>query len=628
MPNRRSFIAYLTAAVASTPALRASGAVQAETGSEAVSNTAAPLGFHGLPHGVDKHHHVAQGYSAEVLLRWGDVIVGTDDDSWNPPLLSRSEQERRFGYNNDFIAFMPLPWSAQSSTHGLLCVNHEYTNTNFMWPGLNANNIRKQMSADRTATEIAAIGHSIVEVRREDAGWRIVKGDFNRRITGFTRCALNGPVRGSDRVRTRREPQGLYAYGLLNACSGGKTPWGTVLAAEENFNFLFSGNSKDRRERANLKRYGFGKGRYYPWWADHFKQFKVADEPREPNGFGWVVEIDPYDPRSIPKKRTALGRFKHEAATCVINRDGRVVVYSGDDSTFEYLYRFVSRRPFDPEKRERNFDLLDEGELSVARFYDNGQLEWLPLTFGNGPLTPANGFLNQADVLVETRRAADLLEATRLDRPEDVEANPRDGAVYAMLTNNSARKPSSVDAANPRAANQFGHVLKLLAPGAPGPDVDHAATLFRWEVFLLAGNPEVSEHGAKYPAETEPGGWLASPDNCAFDPQGRLWIATDQGKHWRKTGFADGLWCYGNDANDRQRLRLFFRAPIGAEVCGPEFTPDGTTLFVAVQHPGVDGVTGAGYYTPGTRWPDFERDKPPRPSVVAITRKNGGEIGS
>ncbi len=613
MTTRRSFIRYLGA-----------GAAALATRLPALPVQRPALSFAGLAQGADERHHLPPGYEAQVLLRWGDVIIGQHDGpaiAIDDPAL----QLRSFGYNNDYVAFMPLPRGSASVEHGLLCVNHEYTNPAFMWPDVDPRRPGEAMSAARTAIELAAIGHSTVEVRREQGHWRVVNGRYNRRVSAASGVALAGPAAGHRRLRTGEDPGGRKVAGILNPCSGGKTPWGTVLIAEENFNFAFSGRCDDPRERRNHARYGVGHGGSYGWWARHLPRYDVAREPHEANRYGWVVELDPYDPHAIPRKRTALGRFKHEAATCVLDRSGRVVVYSGDDEIFEYLYRYVSHGRFSADNPPANRDLLDDGELHVARFHDDGTLDWLPLRHGHGPLTPANGFADQADVLIETRRAADLLGATRLDRPEDVETNPIDGSVYAVMTNNLARDTGATDAANPRARNRHGHILRLLPPGAPGSAVDHAAPTFHWEMFALAGDP--ARH-ARYPGALARESWFSAPDNCAFDRHGRLWIATDQGRAWRATGFADGLWACGENAAGDPVVKCFFRAPIGAEVCGPEFTADGSTLFLAVQHPGIDGLPGSRYKTPATRWPDFDPTLPPRPSVIAIRRTDGGPIGS
>jgi secreted PhoX family phosphatase len=619
--DRRSFLGYLGAATVSGLA----GGIQ-RTVSAAEDPGVSSLTFAEVARGVDGTHHVPPGYRAEVLLRWGDPLH-EDLGPWAAGVTVPASQSRRFGYNNDFIAFMPLPRGSAASDHGLLCVNHEYANVRFMWPGTNRANVLWVMDRERVVAEAAALGHSVVEVRRSADGWRVVHGRYNRRITADSPVAISGPAAGHVRMRARTDDTGTRVAGILFPCGGGKTPWGTVLIAEENFNLYFSGVTHDKVERRNHKRYGVGSWALFQWWAKHFERFRIDRDPTEANRFGWIVELDPYDPSLPPVKRTALGRFKHEAAACVLDRDGRVVIYSGDDEPFEYLYKFVSRDRFDPGDRRANVDLLDHGSLYVARFEDGGRVRWIELVSGRGGLTPENGFHDQADVLIETRRAADLAGATRMDRPEDVESNPRSGIVYVMLTSNAARKPGDVDGPNPRAPNRHGHIISLIPPGAPGPEVDHAADEFRWEVLLLAGDPNNTAHGARYPVPVSSDGWFVSPDNCAFDRRGRLWIATDQGHGWPANGFADGLWACDLEGPGRGLTRCFFRAPIGAEVCGPEFTPDGKTLFLAIQHPGIDGVPGADFSNPGTRWPDFTPGVPPRPSVLAITRVDGGEIG-
>jgi secreted PhoX family phosphatase len=360
-------------------------------------------------------------------------------------------------------------------------------------------------------------------------------------------------------------------------------------------------------------------------WARFHDRFDLQKTPNEPNRFGWVVEIDPYDPNSTPVKRTSLGRYKHEAATTALTPDGRVVVYSGDDQRFEYLYRFVSRDRFNPDDRAANKDLLDHGTNSVARFNDDGGVEWLPLVFGEGPLTPANGFRNQADIVIDIRRAADLVKATPMDRPEDVEPSPTTGKVYVVLTNNTSRKAAQVDKANPRADNKYGQILELTPPDRDGKP-DHAAATFQWDMFIMAGNPADPAHGARYGEGISPSGWLACPDNIAFDARGRLWIATDQGEQQSVNGIGDGIWACDTSGPGRAVTRMFFRTPTGAEMCGPAFTPDDRSLFVAVQHPANDDPTTT-YATPSTRWPDFQEGMPPRPSVVSIVKRDGGVIG-
>jgi secreted PhoX family phosphatase len=409
---------------------------------------------------------------------------------------------------------------------------------------------------------------------------------------------------------------------MLNNCAGGVTPWGTWLSCEENFHGYFWGKvPTESAEAKNHKRYGVA-GNWYAWGKFH-DRFDVTKEPNEANRFGWIVEIDPFDPGATPKKRTALGRMKHEGAEGVINKDGSYVVYTGDDERFDHVYRFVTAARVDPANQAANRDILDSGELSAARYNTDGSIDWLPLVHGQGPLIAANGFTSQADVLIEARRAADLLGATKMDRPEDVEANRRTGKVYLVLTNNSRRRPDQVDAANPRADNKFGHIIEKTPP-----DGDHAASQFRWEILLKCGDPAIAPVGATFSAATTHNGWFGMPDNVAVDAQGRLWVATD-GNSAPRTGRADGLWGVETEGPGRGTSRHFYRVPSGAELCGPHFTPDDETLFVAVQHPGeADGGAKelATFERPSTRWPDFKLDVPPRPAVVAITRRGGGKI--
>ncbi len=591
--------------------------------------TPSTLTFEELSHGVGPDQRVANGYTAQVLIRWGDPLTA-DAPGFDPQNLTPALQEKQFGYNCDYVAFMPLPQGSNNAEHGLLCVNHEYTNTELMFPGLTEEHLAEQVTKMQVEVELAAHGHSIVEVKREGGTWTYVNTTpYNRRISmSSTEIAISGPAAGHDRLKSTSDPTGRKVVGTLNNCSGGKTPWGTVLTCEENFHQYFAGDPDKIPEARNYKRYGIRGKPVYSWWGKHFDRFDVEKDPNEPNRFGWVVEIDPYDPRSTPVKCIALGRFKHEGATTVVNPDGRVVVYSGDDERFDYVYKFVTASRFDPNNRAANTHLLDEGTLYVAKFHDDGKLTWLPLVFGLDPLTPAHGFNSQADVLIETRRASDMLGATPMDRPEDVEANPKTGAVYLVMTNNSGREPNKTDAANPRPKNEFGHIITAIPPASSTDQVDHAATEFRWEIAILCGDPQNPGLGAKYHPDTSPNGWLACSDNITFDSKGRLWIATDMGTAWPNlTGFADGIYACDVEGQGAYLTKHFYSVPIGAEMCGPEFTPDDTTLFVAVQHPAADGVKGSTFNTPATRWPDFKDAVPPRPSVVAIYRADGGKVG-
>ncbi|MDF1701057.1 MAG: PhoX family phosphatase [Planctomycetota bacterium] len=583
-----------------------------------------PFRFAPRPLKILDDHHVAAGHRAEVLIRWGDpVLAGAPP--FDPAALTAAGQARQFGLGNDFTSFHPLPRGSRNSTHGLLCVNHEYTNARFLWSDETRYGSRKP---ERIAVEMAAHGQSVIEVRKTKAGWQVVPDSpYARRITATTPMDLAGPVRGHARVKTSADPTGTRVLGTLWNCAGGTTPWGTVLSAEENFeNYFLCPPGTGGAEARNHALYGLGAmpgGLPALAWHHADPRFDVRREPHEPNRFGWVVEYDPYDPTSRPVKRTALGRFKHESATAVLNHDGRVVIYSGDDEEFQFVYRFVSKGRFDPAKPQAHQGLLDHGTLSAARFDPDGSLHWLPLIHGQGPLVAKNGFRDAGDVLLETRRAARLLGATPMDRPEDIEVDARTGRVYVVMTKNRFRTATQVDAANRRACNEHGHVLELTPPDASGtPPVagaapgDHAAGTARWDLFLLGGAPTQGRPN--------------NPDNLVFDPSGRLWIATDQGREQARNGCPDGLWACETDGPRRGTATLFYACPRGAELCGPTFTPDGRTLFVSVQHPG-QGRHPDGRATrrddPATRWPDFVEGQPPRCSVVAITRPDGGRVG-
>ncbi|MDF2996925.1 MAG: hypothetical protein K0R27_2562 [Xanthobacteraceae bacterium] len=622
--SRRGFLkgSLAVSAIASTV-----GPLALLRADEAKAGSGSAFSFTEVEAGVDPHHHVAEGYDADILLRWGDALF-PDSPAFDPTRQSAEAQHRQFGYNNDYVGFIPLGNSAE---HGLLVVNHEYTNEHLMFPGIVtiAEGKLKVAPADqkRVDIEMAAHGGTIVEIRKVDGKWQVVKdGKLNRRITSTTDMVLTGPAAGHERVKTSADPTGTRVIGTLNNCAGGVTPWGTYIMAEENFHGYFSGKLPDgHKEAANYKRYGVPEGAYE--WGRFYDRFDLAKEPNEPNRFGWIVEVDVNDPNSVPKKRTALGRTKHEGAESIVAKDGRVVFYLGDDERFDYVYKFVTAGKFNPNDRAANMDLLDQGTLYVAKFAADGTFAWLPLIHGEGPLTVANGFNSQADVLIETRRAGDLVGATKMDRPEDIQPNGVNGKVYVMLTNNSRRKADQTDAANPRAANAFGHIIEITEA-----DGDFAATTGEWEVLLKCGDPSVAAVGASFSTDTTKNGWFGMPDNCAVDAAGRLWVATD-GNNPKDTGRTDGLWAVDVAGEARATSKLFFRVPVGAELCGPLFTPDDKAAFVAVQHPGDGGTDWAPFGRPSyyedlsTRWPDFNDDMPVRPAVVVITKKDGGKIG-
>ncbi|MCQ0987623.1 PhoX family protein [Jiella marina] len=621
--SRRDFLRGSMAATAIAATVSPMALMSAE---EAKAATGSKFTFTEVEAGVDETHHVAEGYDADVLLRWGDGLF-PDSPEFDPTNQTPESQARQFGYNNDYVGYIPIDGSSE---HGMLVVNHEYTNEHLMFPGIvTVKDGEVEIApADqkRVDIEMAAHGGTIVEIRKEGGKWQVVRdGANNRRITANTEMELRGPAAAHERLKTTADPSGTKVLGTINNCAGGVTPWGTYIMAEENFHGYFLGELPEgHREAQNYERYGVPDGSYE--WGRFHDRFDLSKEPNEPNRFGWIVEVDVEDPNSVPKKRTALGRFKHEGADNIVSRDGHVVFYLGDDERFDYVYKFVTAGTYNPDDRAANMDLLDEGTLYVAKFEEDGTMEWLPLTFGEGPLTAENGFESQADVLIETRRAADLLEATPMDRPEDIGPDGETGRVYVMLTNNTKR--TEANAANPRVDNAFGHIVEIAEEGG-----DFAATKGTWEILVKCGDPSIAEVGATFSTETTKNGWFGMPDNCAIDADGRLWVSTD-GNSPKATGRTDGLFAVDTEGDARGTSKLFFRVPVGAEMCGPLPTPDLATFFVAVQHPADGGEDWEGFGRPSyyedlsTRWPDFRDDMPVRPSVVAITKQGGGKIGA
>ncbi|MGH3389634.1 MAG: PhoX family protein, partial [Actinomadura sp.] len=364
-------------------------------------------------------------------------------------------------------------------------------------------------------------------------------------------------------------------------------------------------------------------------WDRVEERFDLARHPHEANRFGWVVEIDPFDPDFVPRKRTHLGRFKHEAANSTLARDGRAVIYLGDDERFDYIYKFVSAGRYRKGSRRQNLTLLDDGTLYVAKltgdspaseFDGTGKLPadgdfagtgtWIPLVSGNRSFVP--GF-TAAEVLIHTRPAADKAGATKMDRPEDIERNPKTGAVYVALTNNTSRTAAQADEANPRAANKHGHILEIVELRG-----DAGATTFTWNVPLVCGDPgDPATYFAGFDkSQVSP---ISCPDNLAFDSDGNLWISTDG----NALGTNDGLFAMPVEGRDRGHVRQFLTVPRAAETCGPLIIEDQKTVFVAVQHPGE--VTGASPDNPASHWPDGDQ---PRPSVVSVWHAQGKDIGS
>ncbi len=629
--GRRDFLRG-SLAVTATTALFGTTALTAPKSAQAATASDSRFKFEELNWGNDTEHHIAEGYNADILVRWGDPITA-DAPEFDVMNQSAEAQSKQFGYNNDYVGFAEI-----EPGRGMLCVNHEYTNEEVMFPGLGRQDRADfvGMTKEIVDIEMAAHGGSVFEIQKgADGKWAINRDNpLNRRITANTPMTFDGPAAGHPRMRTNADPNGMTVLGTINNCAGGMTPWGTYLMAEENFHGYFWSDVVDAEgkvdvsaqpEADSMTRYGVP-GRWYAWGKYH-DRFNIDKEPNEVNRFGYIVEVDPMNPNATPIKHTALGRFRHEGAETTIASDGRLVIYSGDDNRFDYQYKWVSADPVTEENSYFGSPLLSEGTLYVARFEEDGTINWLPLVHGEGPLTAENGFNSQADIAIDTRLAADALGATPMDRPEDAQPGPG-GTAYLMLTNNSRRKPEQVDAANPRPESNFGHIIEVKEDGG-----NHSSTTGTWSILVLCGDPSIEEVGAMWNPETSENGWFGSPDNCAFDSGGRLWISTDQGSGWGRTGKSDGLYSLETEGELRGHSKLFFRCPVGGELCGPYFADESKTLFLAVQHPGTDGTKDfAGFERdstfedPATRWPDFDPAMPPRPSVVVVTKEDGGVI--
>ena len=562
------------------------------------------FGFEAVPANSLDTVTVPPGYRWQVVARWGDPMW-SDGAGFDQTTRGTGEsQERAFGDNCDGMSLF---------THegrNVLTVNNEYVNRKIMYGGSGSGSPE---NADDVRKGKAGHGVSVVEIADRDGAWAIVKDSpYNRRITADTPMEITGPARGHDLLKTAADPEGARSLGTWNNCGNGRTPWGTYLACEENFNGYFSSSDEDLEIGPAFKRYGVGpKDRGYAWaMAD--ERFDIARHPNEPNRNGYVVEIDPLDPGSTPKKRTALGRFKHENAEVVLAADGRVVVYMGDDERGEFLYRFVSDGRY--AEGGDNSNLLDSGRLFAARFTDGGRGEWAELTPG------ATGMATAAEIAIHTRMAASAVGATTMDRPEWVAANPMKAEVYCCLTNNKNRgkkpnkggDPTPVGGPNPRAGNLYGQIVRWRPDGG-----DHLAAGFDWDLYVVAGNPAVhSDENAGSPNVT-PDNMFNSPDGLAFDSMGRLWIQTD-GKYTNKDGFAG----QGNNQMlvgdpETGEIRRFMVGPRECEVTGFAWSADRKTLFIGIQHPGEKG---------DSHFPDGG-DTAPRSSVVAIARKDGSPVG-
>lgn len=559
---------------------------------------------------------VPPGYVASVIAPWGDPVgVPGRLPAWKPDgSNSAADQEVQLGMHHDGIHYFPL----QGSERGLLAMNHEYVDDGLLHPdGI------KTWSAEKVRKAQAAHGVAVVEVERRRDGWQVVAPSrYARRFTAYTPFAVGGPAAGHPLMRTAADPEGRTVLGTLNNCASGMTPWGTYLSGEENWAGYFDGgdNLTADQQRWGLRKAGWAR------WAEHDARFDTRRHPNEFHRFGWVVEIDPLDPTSTPVKRTALGRAAHEGAWVAVTKDGRAVVYSGEDARFEYIYKFVSRDRIQPGGAKANATLLDHGTLYVARFDADGTGRWLPMVHGQGPLTPANGFADPAEVLIKTRQAADRLGATKMDRPEWLAIDPTSGWVYCTLTNNSARgQPGQPgpDAANPRANNVFGQIIRWKEDG----DFDGAT--FAWNHLLLAGDPAQARPEAKGNVR---GDIFACPDGLAFDARGVLWIQTDAHATQMYKGEFANVGSNQMLACDPAtgEVRRFLTGPVNCEITGCTLTPDGRTMFVNIQHPGETPSDRSDPEEPTkfSAWPNLPPNSRPRSATVVIRKADGGVIGT
>ena len=575
----------------------------------------------------------ADGYQQAVVISWGDPVL-PDAPQFDVTKQTGASQRGQFGFNNDFAALLPIEGQAG---HFLLVTNFEYASPQFMFPGYNAD----APTRDQFDVEIASMGMGVVEVERTpEGGLRPVMGRYNRRITADTPFTLTGPAAGTDFVRTPADPAGRTVLGTIANCSGGVTPWGTVLSGEENFHTYFGAPEgspapnpvdADRHDR-----YGVALEPSELKWENFDPRFDLAKAPNEVNRFGYVVEVNPWDPNSTPVKHSAMGRLKHEGANIYVTDDGTVVSYTGDDERFDYMYKFISTRKVQPgnspEAMANNMAILDEGTLYVAKLSSDipaGEIDgsgklpakgsfagsgtWLPL-LRSGPNGQAESLVDgitAQEVAVFTRMAADKAGATKMDRPEDFEADLKTGKVYVALTNNTKRGTADqapADASNPRNDNKSGQVLEITD--------NHAGTDFTWDLLLVCGDPEAADtYFAGFDkTKVSP---ISCPDNLAFDSHGNLWISTDG----NALDSNDGLFAVALEGPNRGETKQFLTVPMGAETCGPVITDDFVTI--CVQHPGENDENSVD--SPASRWPEGGNGTA-RPSVVAVW-KSDGRIG-
>ncbi len=593
--SRRGFLGGVLA-FGSGAAVMGTGSLLSTTSAEAA--TMSRFAFTPIGIQTDSTVHVPEGYSWKSVAKWGQPLFSDApefDHSTGGDVVSSA---RVFGENTDGMELFSV------GKHQVIAVNHEYVNTKTNLPN---NEGGVPTSADDVRKLQNLQGVTVMEVAEGDDGWDIVvDSPFNRRIDHNTPMRIAGPAAGHDMLKTSADPDGLLALGTMNNCGAGKTPWGTYLTCEENFNGYF-GSTDDTLERTDgWKRYGVGlKGRYAYETFD--PRYDLSQNPNEPNRFGYIVEIDPADPNSTPVKRTALGRFKHENAACVVAPNGQIVVYMGDDERGEFMYKFVSTGVYQPGGDTDN--LLDEGSLYAAKFNADGTGEWVELT-------PEATGMDAIDITVHTRMAASAVGATTMDRPEWVAVNPIAAEGYCCLTNNKNRgvKPNaggddtSVNGPNPRETNNYGQIVRWF----PAND-DHATDAFRWDLYVMAGNPIVGEGAYKGSSNVNAGNLFNSPDGMMFDSSGLLWIQTDgnDSNEGEYEGMGNNQMLAGDPVTGE--IVRFLTGPQGSEVTGVTWSSDRRTMFVGIQHPAAPFPDGEG--------------KLARSTVIAVKRDDNGLVG-
>lgn len=636
------------------------------------TNLARPtkLQFKAVPHYTGNDMKVAEGYTARAFLHLGEPLIDGIEAFRDNREHSGESFLYRMGDNHDGMHFYGMvngKFDPNQSNRALLAINHEYTNENLHPMGFftqednNAAPIyRKKRLAMDVRRDANAHGVTVVELRKTGDRYEMVKNSpFNKRFSSATTVDFAGAAAGSKMLITKFDKSGKSTWGINNQCGSGMSPWGTYLTTEENFLNVFA-RGEDKAKIGTqadfaLARYGLKEnstGGGYLWHTaddkegivtDEFSRWEAtakandasADYRNGFNGFGYIVEIDPFDPKARAVKRTSLGRFAHENCAFVPPVAGKpVVFYMGDDARGEYIYKFVSKAKWSPSDVGKGLKAGDKymnnGTLYVAVFNTDGTGEWRELSYGkvNHKDYP---FKDQADVVINARLAADSVGATKMDRPEWISVSPITGEVYVTLTNNSKRTVEATDAANPRSynnkGNQHGHIVRWRERG------EHTATAFDWDVYLFAAPNDLTEQNlSNLSAEND----LSSPDGLYFDPRGVLWIQTDDSAYTKTTNcmllaalpshVGDGKIMTTTTGRNtpvgamatNDTLKRFFVGPKGCEVTGITMTPDFKTLFINIQHPGED--------SPDVTWGAVPGGRVPRSATVMITKNDGGVI--